>query len=53
MFKEEMVRLIIFLTKKHWNKHFKHENLLSIYENMNYFQIMWIYVTCQKFHKLH
>ena len=35
-----MISLMIFLAKSNWNRHFKHENLLSIYENVNYFQIM-------------
>ena len=32
--------------KNNQNRHIKHENLLSIYENMNYFQIMLLIVTC-------
>ena len=36
-----MVTLVIFLIKKNnLNRHIKHENLLSIYENMDYFQII-------------
>ena len=34
-----MVTLIIFLIKDNLNRHIKHENLLSIYENMDYFLI--------------
>ena len=46
-FYHEMVSLVIFLIKKnHLNRHIKHENLLSIYENMDYFQIMLFTVTC-------
>ena len=48
-----MVTLVIFLIKKNnLNRHIKHENLLSIYENMDYFQIMLFTVTCWKFHKI-
>ena len=41
-----MVTLVIFLIKNDLNRHIKHENLLSIYENMDYFQIMLFTVTC-------
>ena len=34
-----MVTLVLFFIKI-LNRHIKHENLLSIYENMDYFQIM-------------
>ena len=44
-FKPEIISLILFLTKIS-NIHFKHENQLSIYQNMNHFQIMWVTVTC-------
>ena len=48
-----MVTLVIFLIKKNnLNRHIKHENLLSIYENMDYFQIMLFIVTCWKFQKI-
>ena len=47
-----MVTLVIFLIKNNLNRHIKHENLLSIYENMNYFQIMLFIVTCWKFQKI-
>ena len=40
-----MVTLVIFLIKNDLNRHIKHENLLSIYENMDYFQIMLFTVT--------
>ena len=30
------------------NGHIKHGNRLSIYENMDYFQIMYVTVTCWK-----
>ena len=46
IFYHEMVSLVIFLIKNHLNRHIKHENLLSIYENMDYFQIMLFTVTC-------
>ena len=46
-----MVTLVIFLIKN-LNRHIKHENLLSIYENMDYFQIMLFTVTCWKFQKI-
>ena len=46
-----MVTLVIFLIKNNLNRHIKHENLLSIYENMDNFQIMFI-VTCWKFQKI-
>ena len=35
-----MVTSVIFLIKNYLNRHIKHENLLSIYEKMDYFQIM-------------
>ena len=45
-----MVTSVIFLIKKiNLNRHIKHENLLSIYENMDNFQIMLFIVTCWKF----
>ena len=47
-----MVTLVIFLIKNDLNRHIKHENLLSIYENMDYFQIMLFTVTCWKFQKI-
>ena len=37
-----MVTSVIFLIKKNINKYIKHENPLSIYENVDYFQIMSI-----------
>ena len=46
-----MVTSVIFLIKIKLNRHFKHENPLSIYENMDYFQIMLVIVTCWKFQK--
>ena len=51
-FYHEMVSLVIFLIKNHLNRHIKHENLLSIYENMDYFQITLFTVTCWKFQKI-
>ena len=40
-FHHGMATSVIFLIKKNnLNRHIKHENLLSIYENMDYFQIM-------------
>ena len=47
-----MVTLVIFLIKNDLIRHIKHENLLSIYENMDYFQIMLFTVTCWKFQKI-
>ena len=47
-----MVTLVIFLIKNNLNRHIKYENLLSIYENMDYFQIMLFTVTCWKFQKI-
>ena len=47
-----MVTSVIFLIKNNLNRHTKHENLLSIYENMDYFQIMLFIVTCWKFQKI-
>ena len=47
-----MVTLVIFLIKNNLNRHIKHENLLSIYENMDYFQIILFTVTCWKFQKI-
>ena len=41
-----------FSQKNNLNRHIKHENLLSIYENMDYFQIMLFIVTCSKFQKI-
>ena len=46
-----MVTSVIFLIKINLNRHIKHENLLSIYENVDYFQIMLFIVTCWKFQK--
>ena len=44
---------VIFLIKKNnLIRHIKHENLLSIDENMDYFQIMLFIVTCWKFQKI-
>ena len=37
-----MVTLVVFLIKNNLNKHIKHENPLSIYGNVDYFQIMSI-----------
>ena len=37
-----MVTSVTVLIKNNLNKHIKHENLMSIYENMDYFQIMSI-----------
>ena len=37
-----MVTSVIFLIKNNLNRHIKHENPLSIYENVDYFQIMSI-----------
>ena len=37
-----MVISVIFLIKNNLNGHIKHENPLSIYENVDYFQIMSI-----------
>ena len=47
-----MVTLVIFLIKNNLYRHIKYENLLSIYENMDYFQIMLFTVTCWKFQKI-
>ena len=41
-----------FSYKINLNRHIKHENLLSIYENMDYFQIMLFIVTCSVFQKI-
>ena len=43
-----MVTLVIFLIKNNLNRHIKHENPLSIYENVDYFQIMTITVVLYK-----
>ena len=46
-FHHGMATSVIFLIKNNnLNRHIKHENLLSIYENMDYFQIMLFIVTC-------
>ena len=37
-----MVTSVIFLIRFNLNRHIKHENPLSIYENMDYFQIISI-----------
>ena len=50
-FHHGMATSVIFLIKNNLNRHIKHENLLSIYENMDYFQIMLFIVTCSKFQK--
>ena len=47
-----MATSAIFRIKNNQNKHIKHEHLLSIYENMDYFQIMVFIVTCWKFQKI-
>ena len=47
-----MVTLVIFLIKYNLNRHIKHENLLSVYENMDYFEIMLFTVTCWKFQRI-
>ena len=47
-----MATSVIFLIKNNQNRHIKHENLLSIYENIDYFQIMLFIVTCWKFQKI-
>ena len=39
-FHHGMATSVIVLIKMNLNRHIKHENLLSIYENMDYFQIM-------------
>ena len=47
-----MVTSVIFLIKNNLNRHIKHENPLSIYENVDYFQIMsitnleWFCINC-------
>ena len=47
-----MVTSVIFLIKNNLNRHIKHENPLSIYENVDYFQIMsitnleWLCINC-------
>ena len=47
-----MVTSVIVLIKDNLNRHIKHENLLSIDENMDYFQIMnitnleWFCINC-------
>ena len=47
-----MVTSVIFLIKFNLNRHIKHENPLSMYENMYYFQIMsitnleWFCINC-------
>ena len=51
-FHHGMATSVIFLIKNNLNRHIKHENLLSIYENMDYFQIMLLIVTCSKFQKI-
>ena len=47
--KQERISLIIFFTKIYQNRHFQYENLLSIHENINYCQIMWVIATCKKY----
>ena len=52
-FHHGMATSVIYLIKKNnLNRHIKHGNLLSIYENMDYFQIMLFIVTCSKFQKI-
>ena len=47
-----MVTSVIYLIKNNLNRHIEHENLLSIYENVDYFQIMsitnleWFCINC-------
>ena len=48
----EWLLQLYFSWKINLNRHIKHENLLSIYENMDYFQIMLFIVTCSKFQKI-
>ena len=47
-----MATSVIFLIKNNQIRYIEHENLLSIYENMDYFQIMLFIVTCWKFQKI-
>ena len=47
-----MATSVTFLKKINLNRHIKHENLLSIYENMDYLQMMLFIVTCSKFQKI-
>ena len=47
-----MATSVIFLIQNNQKRHIKHENLLSIYENMDYFQIMLLIVTCWKYQKI-
>ena len=47
-----MATAAIFLIKNNQNRHIKHENVLSIYENMDYIQIMLFIVPCWKFQKI-
>ena len=51
-FHHGMATSVIFLIKINRNRNIKHENLLSIYENMDYFQIMLFIVTCSVFQKI-
>ena len=51
-FHHGMATSVIFLIKKNLNRRIKHENLLSIYKNMDYLQIMLFIVTCWKFQKI-
>ena len=52
IFYHGMVTSVIFLIKNNLNRHIKHENPLSIYENVDYFQIMsitnleWFCINC-------
>ena len=47
-----IVNFLKVTKKNNLNRHIKHENLLSIYENMDYFQIILFTVTCWKFQKI-
>ena len=40
------ITLIIILGKNNRNRHIKHEILLDIYGNMDYFRIIWVIVAC-------
>ena len=51
-FYHRMATSVIFLIKNNQNRHIKHENLLSIYENMDYIQSMLFIVPCWKFQKI-
>ena len=47
-----MVASVIFLITNDLKKHVEYENPFNIFENMDYFQIMLLIMTCGKFQNI-